>query len=329
MTNPIQPAANPNPAPNPQPAPAPAQSAAYQAPQAAAMSTPPIPPVPAPPQQPVAQVPFRQPVPTGEAPQAPVPPQSGAPQAAHTSQQKPFSALAITALVFAIIAALLSWVPIVNNIAFFIAIIGLVFAGFAMHVTRKAGPRRGKALAVAALVVLLVAGGLVLGTQTLYGKAIDTMISSSETTTTSKPKKSKAKTEKKAAPAVQDMEGDVDGANYHVKLDSLTKTVNDYEGKPTVMLTYEMTNNKSENSNPMDLNVQVFQNGHQLDTAIYSDQAPEGYDVDSESRALQPSATGTITLGYVLEDETSPVTVEASGTFDMSGQKVTHEFALQ
>lgn len=240
------------------------------------MSTPPIPPVPAPPQQPVAQVPFRQPVPAGEAPQAPVPPQSGAPQAAHTSQQKPFSALAITALV-----------------------------------------------------VLLVAGGLVLGTQTLYGKAIDTMIGSSETTTTSKPKKSKAKTEKKAAPAVQDMEGDVDGANYHVKLDSLTKTVNDYEGKPTVMLTYEMTNNKSENSNPMDLNVQVFQNGHQLDTAIYSDQAPEGYDVDSESRALQPSATGTITLGYVLEDETSPVTVEASGTFDMSGQKVTHEFALQ
>lgn len=176
---------------------------------------------------------------------------------------------------------------------------------------------------------MLVAGGLVLGTQTLYGKAIDTMIGSSETTTTSKPKKSKAKTEKKAAPAVQDMEGDVDGANYHVKLDSLTKTVNDYEGKPTVMLTYEMTNNKSENSNPMDLNVQVFQNGHQLDTAIYSDQAPEGYDVDSESRALQPSATGTITLGYVLEDETSPVTVEASGTFDMSGQKVTHEFALQ
>mgnify|MGYP000189349130 CR=1 FL=1 len=176
------------------------------------------------------------------------------PDCSRTTTVEPFSALAITALVFAIIAALLSWVPIVNNIAFFIAIIGLVFAGFAMHVTRKAGPRRGKALAVAALVVLLVAGGLVLGTQTLYGKAIDTMIGSSETTTTSKPKKSKAKTEKKAAPAVQDMEGDVDGANYHVKLDSLTKTVNDYEGKPTVMLTYEMTNNKSENSNPMDLN---------------------------------------------------------------------------
>ena len=241
----------------------------------------------------------------------------------HAAQPKPFSALAITALVFAIIAALLSWVPIVNNIAFIIAIIGLVFAGFAMHATRKSGQRRGKALAVAALVVSLVAGGLVLGTQSIYGKAVDDAFGSSETAATSKPKKSKAKT------AVQDMEGNVDGSDYHVKLDSLIKTVNDYEGKPTVMLAYELTNNKTENSNMFDVNVTAFQNGHQLDTAIYSDQTPEGYDENSSTNALQPGATGTVTLGYVLEDETNPVTVEVSGTLDMSGQKVTHEFALQ
>lgn len=265
--------------------------------------------------------------PIGPNPVPPIQPQQPAVQAA--PQQKPFSALAITALVFAVIAALLSWVPIVNNIAFFIAIIGLVFAGFAMHATRKAGPRRGKALAVAALVVSLVAGGLVLGTQTLYGKAIDAATGSSETTATSKPKRSKAKTEKKTTPAVQDMEGDVDGANYHVRLDSLTKTVNDYEGKPTVMLAYELTNNKTENSNMFDVNVTVFQNGHQLDTAIYSDQTPEGYDAGSSMSTLQPGATGTITLGYVLEDETNPVTVEVTGTIDASGQKVTHEFTLQ
>lgn len=50
---------------------------------------------------------------------------------------------------------------------------------------------------------------------------------------------------------------------------------------------------------------------------------------NSSTNALQPGATGTVTLGYVLEDETNPVTVEVSGTLDMSGQKVTHEFALQ
>lgn len=261
-----------------------------------------------------------------QSPNPPVPPRQQSDAADCAAPRKPFSALAITAFVFAVIAALLSWVPIVNNVAFLIAVIGLVFAAFAMHATRKAGPRRGKALAVAALVVSLVAGGLVLGTQAMYGKAIDAATGSSETT---KSKTSKAKTEKKTASAVQDMEGDVDGANYHVKLDSLTKTVNDYEGKPTVMLTYDLTNSKDENSNMFDVDVMAFQNGHQLETAIYSDQTPDGYDADSTTRALQPGATGTVTVGYVLEDETSPVTVEASGTMDTSGQKVTHEFTLQ
>lgn len=318
MTNPIQPqSANSNPVPSQQPLQAPVPQAAYQVPQAAAIPAPPVPPTPAPP---------RQSIPADGDPQGQMP---TPPAMDHAAQPKPFSALAITALVFAIIAALLSWVPIVNNIAFIVAIIGLVFAGFAMHATRKSGQRRGKALAVAALVVSLVAGGLVLGTQSIYGKAVDDAFGSSETAATSKPKKSKAKTEKKTTPAVQDMEGNVDGSDYHVKLDSLIKTVNDYEGKPTVMLAYELTNNKTENSNMFDVNVTAFQNGHQLDTAIYSDQTPEGYDENSSTNALQPGATGTVTLGYVLEDETNPVTVEVSGTLDMSGQKVTHEFALQ
>lgn len=261
--------------------------------------------------------------------QEPTPPSTGD-TAGHAEPRKPFSALAITALVFAVIAALLSWVPIVNNIAFLIAGIGLVFACFAIHATRAKGARRGKALAVAALVVSLVAGGLVLGTQSVYGKAMDDAFgTNSDTSDTAKPKKSKAKTEKKAASKVQDMEGDVDGSNYHVRLDSLTRTVNDYEGKPTVMLTYDLTNNKKENSNMFDVNVTVFQNGHQLSTTVYSDQTPDGYDAESLTRTLQPGATGTVTEGYVLEDETNPVTVEVAGTMDSSGLKVTHEFALR
>ena len=141
---------------------------------------------------------------------------------------------------------------------------------------------------------------------------------------TAAPKKTKPKAESK----VKDMEGDVDNSQYHVKLDSVVKATPDYEGKPTAVLTYELTNNKTENSNPIDLNLQVFQNGHQLQTAVYT-QTPDGYDVNSYTSALQPGTTGTVTLGYVLEDENNPVTVEVSGTVDASGQKVTHEFTLQ
>lgn len=73
------------------------------------------------------------------------------------------------------------------------------------------------------------------------------------------------------------------------------------------------------------------ENGGGMDASDLDEQEP-AFDpkhlTDDDILALR-HATGTITLGYVLEDETSPVTVEASGTFDMSGQKVTHEFALQ
>lgn len=94
------------------------------------------------------------------------------------------------------------------------------------------------------------------------------------------------------------------------------------------MLTYELTNKKKENSNFMDVNIQAFQNGRGLDTAIYMDQ-PEGYDAGSSTQAIQPGASKTVTVGYVLEDETSPVSIEASGTLDMSDAKVTGEFPLQ
>ena len=38
-----------------------------------------------------------------------------------------------------------------------------------------------------------------------------------------------------------------------------------------------------------DVNVTAFQNGHQLDTAIYSDQTPEGYDENSSLALPAPS----------------------------------------
>ncbi|RSX54197.1 hypothetical protein D2E25_0505 [Bifidobacterium goeldii] len=133
--------------------------------------------------------------------------------------------------------------------------------------------------------------------------------------------------DKAAATGEQDMEGDVDSGNYHVKLVSLTKTGADYEGKPTAVLTYELTNNKSENSNYMDYMVSAFQNGRQLDTAIFTE-APEGYDANSALSKLQPGGTATVTQAYVLEDD-SPVSIEVEGTVDFTDAKVTHTFTLQ
>lgn len=85
-------------------------------------------------QQAQAQVPPQQPLP----PQGQIPPQGqGQPQ--HSGPQKPLSSLAVTGLVFAIIAIVLSWVPLINNLAFMLGIVGLILAVFALHATgRKA-----------------------------------------------------------------------------------------------------------------------------------------------------------------------------------------------
>ena len=56
---------------------------------------------------------------------------------------------------------------------------------------------------------------------------------------------------------------------------------------------------------------------------------PEGYDANSYMAEVQPGATSTVTLGYVLQDD-SPVTVDVSALLSMDQDtKVTHTFALQ
>ena len=55
---------------------------------------------------------------------------------------------------------------------------------------------------------------------------------------------------------------------------------------------------------------------------------PEGYDSGSYLSELQPGATGTVTLGYVLKDD-SEITVDVTNLLDFSDTaKVTYKFAI-
>lgn len=90
----------------------------------------------------------------------------------------------IVALVLGILAFIVSWVPIVNNFAFVVGAIGVVFAIVgAIGVFR--GKRVGKALAIAALVVNIVSIVAVLGTQSMYSAAIDDAVNGPAATGTS------------------------------------------------------------------------------------------------------------------------------------------------
>lgn len=95
-----------------------------------------------------------------------------------TDTNKPRFGFAIAALVLGIVAAATSFMPIINNASFFIALIGLILAIVAIVGIRK-GKNSGKGLAVAGLVLSIVAGLLVLGTQAFYSAVLDEAVDQS------------------------------------------------------------------------------------------------------------------------------------------------------
>lgn len=100
-------------------------------------------------------------------------------------QQQSKSALAIVGLVLGIIALLGSALPIINNLSFFFALLGLVFAVIGLVGTLR-GKHSGKGLAIASVVVNVLAVVIVLATQSLYSSAIDdAVVSTSDGTVVS------------------------------------------------------------------------------------------------------------------------------------------------
>ena len=90
----------------------------------------------------------------------------------NVEQAKGTSGMAIAGLVLGIFAAVSSWIPIVNNLSFILGAIGLILSIVGVVGTVR-GKRAGKGLAIAALVINLVACGIVLAMQSAMSAAID------------------------------------------------------------------------------------------------------------------------------------------------------------
>ncbi|WP_165775807.1 DUF5067 domain-containing protein [Bifidobacterium scaligerum] len=251
---------------------------------------------------------------------------------AHQRQQPVHTTVCgIVGVVFGALGVVLSFIPIINNIAAIFGFVGVVLAIIAMVGTFR-GKKRGKALSIVAAVLSILAIVITLAMQSAASKAIDDSLKAAKGVDTSQSDQSQSKNDSSQQSSeqkqgVQDTEGDIEGA--HVKIVSAVKSTNDYEDNPTVLVTYEWTNTTTKNNSFAVLtHPQVFQNGTALDTAIYMN-APEGYDANSYIAESQPNAKATVTLGYVLQDD-SPVTVEVSALTSLdSDTKVTHTFNLQ
>ncbi|MGY1651874.1 DUF4190 domain-containing protein [Geodermatophilus sp. SYSU D01119] len=104
-------------------------------------------------------------------PQAPYQQPYAPVQPPYVPQQKG-AGLAVASMVLGIIALLLSWVPIINNVAAVVAVVGLAL-GIPALLRARRGTHRGKGLAITGLVTSVIAIAVVIATQAFYASVID------------------------------------------------------------------------------------------------------------------------------------------------------------
>jgi len=141
------------------------------------------------------------------------------------------NAMAITGFVVAAVSLVLCFLPIINNFAFFLALVGLVFGIIGLVRTRKGASRKG--LAVAAVIVSVVSGAGVLVSQAVYGAMADSVSQSLDDVSGDLDKMSGDATEQVLAEDVS------------VEIGDYTATKNEY-GMVTTSLPVTLTNTSDE-----------------------------------------------------------------------------------
>lgn len=156
-------------------------------------------------------------------------------QPPHMPQPQPraHSVCGILGVVFGAIGFVLSFIPIINNAAIFFGGVGVVLAIIAIVGTFR-GKKSGKAVAIIGAVLSILAIVITLNMQASFSKAFN------EAGLSTSSSSSNASSDTTNTPTVMDQEGDL--KDLHVRIDSAVKSVNDYEDKPTVLVTYQWKN---------------------------------------------------------------------------------------
>ena len=212
-------------------------------------------------------------------------------------QGAPRSAASIVGLVLGILAIIISWVPIVNNFAFVIGAIGVVFAVVGLVGVLR-GKRAGKALAIAAVVVNVLSIVIVLGTQSMYSAALDDAANGPAATGTSSGEE---QTTDLAVGTTVTLEN-----GLTVCVDSVQTDLVNFDDTSVigVQITYTNTGEESVDYNPFDWKGEDA-NGAQESYTYYAD-------AENELSSGTLAAGGTVTGNLYFEGDTVKVVYFAS-----------------
>lgn len=227
---------------------------------------------------------------------------SGYGQGAPEQVKPATSAMAIAGLALGLVALLTSWMPIFNNLSFFIGLLGAVFALVGTVATFRR-TRSGKGLAIAGLIVSIVACAVVLAAQQATSQAINDAFDSahngpavtSSTTAPANVSDSAAAT----AASYQDLALGTAitlGNGLTVSVDSVNTGLAKYDGSPVtaVNVTYTNTGSADLSFNAFDWKAQDAQGVQRSQTFSSIDGV-----TDLGSGTLAPG--GTVT-GSILFD---------------------------
>lgn len=210
------------------------------------------------------------------------------------------SGLAIAGLVLGIIAAATSFLPIVNNLSFFIALIGGILAAISLVGALK-GKHAAKGLSIAGVVLAIVSCVVVLVTQSAYKTAIDTAVD--KATNGSQPVATTSEGAGAPEPAAtestqQDFSNLPVGTSVTldngttITVNSVQTGLSNYDGSVITCANVTIVNNGSSNAsfNQYDWKGEDA-NGAQRSTTYYSDQTDE---LSSGSLSPGGSVTGNV-----------------------------------
>lgn len=220
-------------------------------------------------------------------------------------------AISLIALIIGILAIVLSWVPIVNNLAAIFAIIGLIFGIIAVVINRK----NKKTIGIVAIVVSIISFIIVLATQTFYSAKIDEAFKTSDSSSNISKTTGKATEESKSEAKKVDSGWDEATKTFTtndgvLKIDKVEKTT-DYDGKAAIKVYFTLTNTSTENKNAQTL----FQNltrVQQKSTNTSNDlqYTMLSFDNTEEDHLNDNINTNGTVSGYypfLLENETDPI----------------------
>lgn len=168
------------------------------------------------------------------------------------------SALGITSLVLGIVGIVGSWIPILNNISFIIAILGVIFGAIGLRSVLK-GTKAGKGITIAGFVISILACVIVLGTQSMYSKAIDdatNSISNNAKSNVSTDTSTKTSSEEEHSSAMNELNKMVGESTEEILKNDLTVDIPEYNieyknmfdrGNLKVTLTNRLSETKSFN----------------------------------------------------------------------------------